>query len=129
MALSLSAPFLVAYWPYVVSVLLGLLVTQLFLFLSKSKKVEYIDLDPLQDSVQPEERIPYPYFDGRHSEEEMKKKSLEFYEQMDKRRSVREISSENLPLEVIENIIKTAGTYSMSRDCLYFSMLIIGTKL
>ena len=36
--------------------------------------------------------------------------STEFYELMDKRRSVREFSSETFPREIIENIIMTAST-------------------
>lgn len=41
---------------------------------------------------------------------ELTQRSLDFYEQMDKRRSVRTFSDEEIPQEVIENIIKTAST-------------------
>lgn len=42
--------------------------------------------------------------------QEMKQRSFDFYQQMDKRRSVRTFSDESIPQEVIENIIKTAST-------------------
>ena len=42
--------------------------------------------------------------------QELIQRSLDFYEQMDKRRSVRTFSKESIPQEVIENIIKTAST-------------------
>lgn len=121
MELSVSAPFLAAYWPYVLAVLAGIVVTKAFTFLSEAKGTKQApDVDPLQDSnaldcpptPSPEDevpQVPYPYFDKRCSEEEMKKKSHEFYKRMDERRTVRQISSEDVPLEVIENIIRTAG--------------------
>ncbi|MEX1002460.1 MAG: nitroreductase family protein [Crocinitomicaceae bacterium] len=51
-----------------------------------------------------------PYTAPSYSEEEMIKRSKSFYEFMDKRRSVREYSDKDIPREVIENIVKTAGT-------------------
>lgn len=51
-----------------------------------------------------------PYVSPDYSEEEMKKKAKEFYEFMNLRRSVRDFSDKDIPKEVIENIIKTAGT-------------------
>ena len=51
-----------------------------------------------------------PYKPDHFSNEEMITRSKEFYESMNKRRSVREFSKEPIPIEVIENIIKTAGT-------------------
>ncbi|MEN2280531.1 nitroreductase family protein [Algoriphagus sp. SE2] len=44
------------------------------------------------------------------SEVEMLKKSREFFNQMDQRRTVREFDTRPVALEVIENIIKTAST-------------------
>jgi nitroreductase len=44
------------------------------------------------------------------SPEETVKKSSEFYEWMDKRRTVRDFSDKEVPKEVIENIIMTAST-------------------
>ena len=43
-------------------------------------------------------------------EDEMLKLSRKFYEKLDSRRSVRELSDKNVPKEVIENIILTAST-------------------
>ncbi|MGB0389921.1 MAG: nitroreductase family protein [Salibacteraceae bacterium] len=45
-----------------------------------------------------------------YSKEEMLKRSQSFFEQMDKRRSIREFSNEPFPIEILENIIKTAST-------------------
>jgi len=44
------------------------------------------------------------------SEKEMIKKSQDFYNWLNKRRSIREFSSEPVPREVIENVIKSAST-------------------
>ncbi|XP_057307275.1 iodotyrosine deiodinase-like [Hydractinia symbiolongicarpus] len=51
-----------------------------------------------------------PYTPPRFSESEMIKRSKEFYKEMNERRSVRFFSDKDVPLEVIENIIRTAGT-------------------
>uniref|UniRef100_A0A8D0GFP6 iodotyrosine deiodinase n=1 Tax=Sphenodon punctatus TaxID=8508 RepID=A0A8D0GFP6_SPHPU len=51
-----------------------------------------------------------PFSTERYSPEEMVKRSQEFYELLNKRRSVRFISDEPVPREVIDNVIKTAGT-------------------
>ena len=44
------------------------------------------------------------------SAQEMIQRSAEFYQELDKRRSVRHFSDKEVPVEVIENIIRTAGT-------------------
>ncbi|XP_020610838.1 iodotyrosine deiodinase 1-like [Orbicella faveolata] len=123
-----SAPFLATYWPYIVSILTGFFIAQLIRGVFQSPTPSYtVDVDPLEDSdvvaIPPPDplgfrtsgegeaaHIPYPWFDDRLTEEEMKKKSAEFYEKMNKRRTVRKISDEDIPLEVVENIIRTAGT-------------------
>uniref|UniRef100_A0A8V0XI76 iodotyrosine deiodinase n=1 Tax=Gallus gallus TaxID=9031 RepID=A0A8V0XI76_CHICK len=46
----------------------------------------------------------------RYSEAEMIKRSRSFYELLNKRRSVRFLSDEPVPREVIDNVIRTAGT-------------------
>lgn len=51
-----------------------------------------------------------PYQIDMKSKEESIKASLQFYELMDKRRSVRFFSDKDVPEEVINNIIKTANT-------------------
>ena len=42
--------------------------------------------------------------------EEMKSRSIWYYELLNKRRTIREFSPESFPKEIIENVIKTAGT-------------------
>ncbi|MBN3324309.1 IYD1 deiodinase, partial [Atractosteus spatula] len=51
-----------------------------------------------------------PYSPLRFSEDEMLQRSQQFYQLMNKRRSVRFISSKPVPREVIDNVIRTAGT-------------------
>ena len=52
--------------------------------------------------------IPLNYHD--YSEEEMQYRSLEYYENMKQRRTVRDFSEQQVPIEVIENCIRTADT-------------------
>jgi nitroreductase len=51
-----------------------------------------------------------PYTRDLYSENEMKIRSKEFYEWANKRRTVREFSSKEIPLDVIDNILLTANT-------------------
>ena len=51
-----------------------------------------------------------PYAAPRYTEEQTIEKAKEFYEYMNLRRSVREFSDRDVPKEVIENIVMTAGT-------------------
>ncbi|XP_017563374.2 iodotyrosine deiodinase 1 [Pygocentrus nattereri] len=57
-----------------------------------------------------EELPPIPYIPPRYSEEEMLERSQQLYNLLNQRRSVRFISPEPVPREVIENVIHTAGT-------------------
>ncbi|XP_036270843.1 iodotyrosine deiodinase 1 isoform X1 [Pipistrellus kuhlii] len=66
------------------------------------------DADEWQESEESVEHIPFSH--TRYPEEEMVTRSQEFYELLNKRRSVRFISNEQVPMEVIENVVKTAGT-------------------
>ncbi len=50
------------------------------------------------------------YMGKPYSDEEMKQRSGEYYDYMNSRRSIRHFSDKDIPVEVIENIIKTAGT-------------------
>lgn len=50
------------------------------------------------------------YIRDTYPEEEVIKRSQDFYQWMDKRRTVRDFSDKSIPKEVIENIIKTAST-------------------
>lgn len=59
-----------------------------------------------------EENVAHVPFSGeRYSEAEMIKRSQTFYELLNKRRSVRFLSDESVPREVIDNVIRTAGRY------------------
>lgn len=55
------------------------------------------------------ELVHIPFSTERYSEEDMVKRSKDFYELLKKRRSVRFISDEPVPREVIDNVIKAAG--------------------
>lgn len=58
-----------------------------------------------------EETYPYiEYTRESYSEAEMLKRSKEFYQWMDKRRTVRDFSDKPIPKEVIENILLAAST-------------------
>ncbi|KAL6076363.1 Nitroreductase family protein [Balamuthia mandrillaris] len=70
---------------------------------------------PKTSSVRPfvkgeEEASHVPFVHERLSEQEAIQRSQQFYELMNKRRSVRMFSKESVPFEVIENAILTAGT-------------------
>ncbi|KAF7231508.1 iodotyrosine deiodinase [Nothobranchius furzeri] len=65
---------------------------------------EWVDNDEEDD-------LPHvPYSPPRYCEETMLQRSKDFYTLMNQRRSVRFISPEPVPKEVIDNIILTAGT-------------------
>lgn len=57
-----------------------------------------------------EDQLHVPFSCERFLEDDMVRRSKEFYEMLNKRRSVRFISSEPVPREVIDNIIRAAGT-------------------
>ena len=54
------------------------------------------------------EHIPYVHIS--RTEEEMIQRSRDFYQLMNCRRSIRMFSSQSVPIEVIKNIVHTAGT-------------------
>ena len=65
------------------------------------------EADEWQESEEEVEHIPFSH--NRYTEKEMVKRSQDFYELLNKRRSVRFISNEQVPVEVIDNVIKAAG--------------------
>nr|XP_005552182.2 iodotyrosine deiodinase 1 isoform X1 [Macaca fascicularis] len=66
------------------------------------------DADEWQEPEESVEHIPFSH--THYPEREMVKRSQEFYELLNRRRSVRFISNEQVPMEVIDNVIRTAGT-------------------
>uniref|UniRef100_A0A8D1WH01 Iodotyrosine deiodinase 1 n=1 Tax=Sus scrofa TaxID=9823 RepID=A0A8D1WH01_PIG len=68
----------------------------------------FADADEWQESEEEVEHVPFSH--TRYPEKEMVRRSQEFYELLNKRRSVRFISNERVPMEVIDNVIKAAGT-------------------
>ena len=51
-----------------------------------------------------------PYKTEKYSPTELSEKSEKYFQEINKRRSVRDFSDREIPKEVIENIIKTAGS-------------------
>ncbi|KAL3979847.1 KRAB domain-containing zinc finger protein [Sarotherodon galilaeus] len=66
--------------------------------------------DDWGDSAEEENLTQLSYSPQRYPEETMLQRSKEFYTLMNQRRSVRFISPEPVPREVIDNVIHTAGT-------------------
>ncbi|EFX90111.1 hypothetical protein DAPPUDRAFT_205384 [Daphnia pulex] len=66
--------------------------------------------DDDEQSLEDQDVLPILFQYEKPSEADSIRRSEEFYRRMNQRRSVREISSDPVALEVIENIIKTGGT-------------------
>ncbi|XP_033505346.2 iodotyrosine deiodinase [Epinephelus lanceolatus] len=62
------------------------------------------------DSNEEEDLLHVPYSPKRYPEDIMLERSKDFYTLMNQRRSIRFISPEPVPREVIDNVIHTAGT-------------------
>ncbi len=60
--------------------------------------------------MQNEEHIHKPYHQVQYEQDEMLRRSEEYFQLMNERRSVRDFSDREVPIEVINNIIKTAST-------------------
>lgn len=130
-----AAPFLTANWPYILGVLATIILALIIPRLTtkspssassnkQTKTITSFDkgehplsefeeesadgmmAPPLHSADTPH----IPYCPKRLSETEMTARSKSFYEQLNKRRSVRMFSSDPVPLEVIENIVRAAGT-------------------
>ena len=57
------------------------------------------------------EKFPFiPYYPHRFTHEQMLQRSKDFYNYLDLRRTVRDFSDEKFPVEIIENIIRTASS-------------------
>lgn len=60
-----------------------------------------------------------PYKQTTYSEDEMKKRSQSFYKDINHRRSVRFFSDKDVPIEVIENCIRTAGESAVVYEAIF----------
>ena len=147
MGVSEFAPLLTPYWPYLLGSLilgLGLLYLQHQPAAPKPKESRTTDgtsydkgEDPLaefaEEKADPSLAPPLhsgdtphiPYRPPRLPEHEMVKKSREYYETLDKRRSVRYFSKYPVPLEVIENIVKAAGTAPSGAHCEPWTFVVV----
>jgi hypothetical protein len=76
---------------------------------SADEVVDEEDVVQDDDAEEEEEALQIPFHHLRLSEDDCIHKSAQFYEKMNLRRSVRSISKDAVPLQVIENIIKTGG--------------------
>ncbi|RWS28942.1 iodotyrosine dehalogenase 1-like protein [Leptotrombidium deliense] len=78
--------------------------------LDTSESFEDGELDGIFANHPPDlAHVPYSCYQ-RYNDLEMIERSKSFYEQLNKRRTVRSFSNEPVNIEVIENIIRTAGT-------------------
>ncbi|KAI6176360.1 Nitroreductase domain-containing protein [Aphelenchoides bicaudatus] len=68
------------------------------------------DLDVLDSQEEFHEAREIRYIPLEFTEDEMLKRSQKFYEMMKVRRSVRVFSDKHVPLKLVQNLIKTAGT-------------------
>lgn len=130
MSVPLIGSFLGTILPYMVSFLVGYV---FFSFRNHSKSVKTkIDDDESKEAlkstdVEPvmisrpgneNENIRHINYDfERIPEHQMISRSADFYTLMNKRRTVRYFSDEHVPLEVIENAVKTAGICDTSCHC------------
>ena len=137
-----EAPFLYSNWPYLLVLCCGVLFVY---FLEKrihkeqkkrmarilreehplSEFREDFDPDLLAPSLHSPDTPHIEYQFTRLSNEDMIKRSKEFYQQMNKRRSIREFSTEDVPLEIIENIIKMAGTSPSGAHCEPWTFVVV----
>jgi iodotyrosine deiodinase len=75
---------------------------------SANEQVDEVEDDD-QQSLEEQDVLPIVFQYEKPSESDSIRRSEEFYRRMNQRRSVREISSDPVTLEIIENIIKTGG--------------------
>ncbi|XP_050311846.1 iodotyrosine deiodinase [Anthonomus grandis grandis] len=122
--------FFEMYWQYFVAGLVLWLTVKLGLYMKKSRSTETIVEDKQtkahrvsrndsdSESSPDDDLCPALPLDLKHiplnfskiPQEESLKRSEEFYQLMNRRRTVRHFSTKGVPKEIIRNIIKTAGT-------------------
>lgn len=146
MSISVSelAPFLTTYWPHIL-VTCGVLFVAYFMQRGPAPKVrpptkisteekgehplaEFDDEKPdpsLAPPLHSGDTPHVPYKPQRLTADEMIKKSMEYYETLNKRRSVRFFSQEPVPMEVIANIVKAAGTAPSGAHCEPWTFVVV----
>lgn len=128
---SLVVHFIENYWKQVLGAILPLVILYLIQYFFPKRQegqkrptqlpeehplAEFRDVrqtnegEELNPPVHPEDTKHVPYEHVDRSEEEMIQRSQDFYELMNKRRSVRKFSKRPVPIEVIKSIVHTAGT-------------------
>lgn len=143
-----AAPFLAANWPYVLGASLTTIILAVVIsfFATKpnspkrqSKTITSFDKGehPLSEfdkevsdetmtpSLHSPDTLDIPYSPGRLTEKEMIARSKSFYELLNKRRSVRMFSQDAVPLEVIENIVWSAGTSPSGAHCEPWTFVVV----
>ena len=126
---SLVVHYITNYWKQILGAVLPLIVLYLIQwFFSKRQEAsqdkpaqlpeehplaEFRDARPTEGDDSPvhaEDTEHIPYVHVSRTNEEMIQRSQDFYQLMNSRRSVRMFSSRPVPIEVIKNIVHTAGT-------------------
>lgn len=79
-----------------------------FIFLSERDFPDDEDPEVLIPAI-PADTPHIPYKPIRRDDKEVIERSKDFYDLMAKRRTVRSFSTEPIPKEVLDNIVKTAG--------------------
>lgn len=85
------------------------------------------DVDDSVTPALPKDLKHIPLLFNRMSPEETLERSLQFYKIMNKRRTVRHFSSDPVPIEVIRNIIKTAGTAPSGAHTEPWTFVVVGS--
>ncbi|KAI1726180.1 nitroreductase family domain-containing protein [Ditylenchus destructor] len=98
------------------------------------KRTEFVDreagdsldlVDEFDDIMAAKE---IPYHPLNLPENEMQRRSQLFYESMKLRRSVRRFSTKSVPLKVVQNLIKTAGTAPSGANLQPWSFCVVGSN-
>lgn len=145
------APLVAAYWLHIIAAGLLLAVSYLLLHRTSNNKGTPASLprpqaesrfkdkgdnplaefeeekqDPSQAPPLHSKDTPHiPYTPQRFSADNMILKSREYYRTLNKRRSVRFFSKESVPLEVIENVVRAAGTAPSGAHCEPWTFVVI----
>ncbi|CAL4134161.1 unnamed protein product, partial [Meganyctiphanes norvegica] len=89
---------------------------------------EELDVSKLVPPKFPENQAHILFQHDRYNEEELVQRSKEYYELMNKRRSVRFFSKDPVPVEVMENIIRTAGTAPSGAHTEPWTYVVVGDQ-